>query len=76
MGKTAGLHVQKKDGFVWIKLPDSLNMDNYVKVEQEVGANIYFDPKGMAPSLIPRRYRNALAYGRRHCPEKIKSGWN
>jgi anti-anti-sigma factor len=44
MGKTAGLHVQKKDGFVWIKLPDSLNMDNYVKVEQEVSAALTETP--------------------------------
>lgn len=45
-------------------------------VSLEVGADIYFDPKEMDVSLIPRRYRKALEYGRKHCPEKVKSGWN
>ena len=57
-------------------LQDTLEEIYREYVEQEVGSNIYFDPKEMAPSMIPRRYRSALAYGRRHCPEKIKSGWN
>ena len=44
-------------------------------VIEEVGADIYYDPKDMAKSEIPGRYRECLEYGRRHCPQKIKTGW-
>lgn len=41
----------------------------------EVGSDIYYDPKDMKKQEIPRRYREALEYGRKHCPNKIKTGW-
>jgi len=44
-------------------------------VLEEVGADIYYDPKDMKKAKIPRRYRESLAYGKRHCPHKIKTGW-
>jgi hypothetical protein len=44
-------------------------------VEERVGEDIYYDPKDMEKAEIPRRYRASLAYGRRHCPEQIKTGW-
>jgi hypothetical protein len=44
-------------------------------VHEEVGADIYYDPKDMKKSQIPRSYRKSLAYGEKHCPEKIKTGW-
>jgi hypothetical protein len=44
-------------------------------VIEEVGADIYYDPKDMAKSEIPARYRECLVYGRTHCPQKIKTGW-
>jgi len=44
-------------------------------VEEEIGADVYYDPKDMSKSEIPRRYRAALAYGRIHYPEQIKTGW-
>jgi hypothetical protein len=45
-------------------------------VRQEIGADIYYDPKDMKESEIPRRYYACLRYGRRHCPDKIKTGWS
>ncbi len=45
-------------------------------VNGEVGSDVYYDPKGVKVSEIPTRYRAALEYGRKHCPDKIKTGWN
>lgn len=42
----------------------------------EIGSDIYYDPKNMKKSEIPQRYRESLKYGRKHCPHKIKTGWN
>jgi hypothetical protein len=44
-------------------------------VAEELGANIYYDPKDMEKSAIPRRYRECVEFGKRHCPDKIKTGW-
>lgn len=44
-------------------------------VLEEIGADIYYDPKDMAKAKIPSRYYECLKFGRRHCPDKIKSGW-
>ena len=41
----------------------------------EVGSDIYYDPKKMQKSDIPLRYRESLEYGKKHCPDKIKTGW-
>ena len=41
----------------------------------EVGADIYYDPKKMQKSDITLRYRESLDYGRKHFPDKIKTGW-
>ena len=41
----------------------------------EVGSDIYYDPKKMDRSDIPLRYRESLEYARKHCPDKIKTGW-
>ncbi len=46
----------------------------YVRVE--TGADIYYDPKNIGRTEIPRRYRESLAYGQRHCPHLIKTGWS
>lgn len=45
----------------------------YVLVQ--TGADIYYDPKDIAKKEIPRRYRESLAYGVRHCPHLVKTGW-
>ncbi|MDP8246506.1 MAG: hypothetical protein P9M00_00040 [Candidatus Tritonobacter lacicola] len=42
----------------------------------EIGSDIYYDPKDMKKSEIPRRYRETLELGRKRCPHKIKTGWN
>ncbi|MCX6353773.1 MAG: hypothetical protein NTZ78_02575 [Candidatus Aureabacteria bacterium] len=42
----------------------------------EIGSDIYYDPKDIKKSEIPRRYRETLEFGRKHCPHKIKTGWN
>lgn len=45
-------------------------------VLEEVGSDIYYDPKAMMKSEIPRRYSESLAYGNRHCPQLVKTGWD
>ncbi len=45
-------------------------------VIEEVGADVYYDPKEMNKSEIPRMYDESLRYGKEHCPDKIKTGWN
>ncbi len=45
-------------------------------VIEEVGSDVYFDPKEVSKSEIAGRYRDALKYGKENCPDKIKTGWN
>jgi len=45
-------------------------------VIEEVGSDLYYDPKKMNKSEIPRMYDESIKYGKEHCPDKIKSGWN
>ena len=45
-------------------------------VIEEVGSDIYYDPKDVSKSEIAGRYRDALKYGKENCPDKIKTGWN
>ena len=45
-------------------------------VIEEVGSDIYYDPKEMKKLEISLRYRESLEYGKEHCPHKIKTGWN
>jgi hypothetical protein len=44
-------------------------------VLEEVGSDIYYDPKYVKKSVIPRKYRETLKYGKKHCPHNIKTGW-
>jgi hypothetical protein len=44
-------------------------------VRAEIKADIYYDPKAIKKSDIPRRYRYCVAYGKTHCPEQLKTGW-
>jgi hypothetical protein len=44
-------------------------------VAEDIGANIYYDPKAVDKSEIPKRYYECLKYGKKHCPDKIKNGW-
>jgi len=45
-------------------------------VAEECGARIYYDPKVLEKQEIPKKYRQALRYGKRYCPQLIKSGWS
>jgi hypothetical protein len=45
-------------------------------VAEEVGSDIYYDPKKMDKSEISRRYRECLDYGNKNCPHLIKTGWD
>ena len=56
-------------------LQDELELIYKEYVAQEVGADIYYDPKELKKSAIAKKYSESLAYGRDHCPEKIKTGW-
>ncbi|MBN1561339.1 hypothetical protein JW998_13885, partial [candidate division KSB1 bacterium] len=40
-----------------------------------VGADIYYDPKEMEKSEIPKVYYKCLNYGLKNCPDLIKTGW-
>jgi len=43
---------------------------------QEIGLDLYYDPKLITKAEIASRYHACLAYGQQHCPEKIKTGWS
>jgi len=44
-------------------------------VTREVGKDLYFDPKEIEKSSIPRKYGACVAFGRKRCPELLKNGW-
>lgn len=46
---------------------------NYV--HETVGVDIYYDPKEMRKSEIPKVYYKCLNYGLQNCPELVKTGW-
>ena len=56
-------------------LQDELEIIYRDYISIDVGADIYYDPKEMNKSAIPKRYYECLDYGRKYCPEKIKTGW-
>jgi len=57
-------------------LQDKLEKAYREYVIEEVGSDVYYDPKEMNKSEIPRMYEESLKYGKEHCPHKIKTGWN
>jgi len=44
-------------------------------VIEEVGSDIYYDPKEMQKREIPRRYRECLEFGQQKRPDLVKTGW-
>ena len=42
----------------------------------EIGVDIYYDPKQLDHSGIARSYEACVNYGTQNCPEKIKTGWS
>jgi hypothetical protein len=56
-------------------LQDTLEQVYKEYVIDEVGSDIYYDPKDVSKSEIAGRYRETLKYGKENCPDKIKTGW-
>ena len=57
-------------------LQDELEELYKTHVIEEVGLDIYYDPKKLDKSEISRRYRECLEYGNNSCPHLIKTGWD
>ncbi len=57
-------------------LQDELEEQYRAHVSEEVGSDIYYDPKNIDRSEIARRYRECLEYGNKNCPRLIKTGWD
>lgn len=57
-------------------LQDRLEASFKAHVREAIGSDIYYDPKDMKASDIPKRYGESLAYGKRHCPHLLKTGWS
>ncbi len=65
------VHVAEIKGLLQEKLEEQ-----YRKyVFEEIGADIYYDPKNITKAQIAHLYRACVNYGKKHCPEKIKTGW-
>lgn len=45
-------------------------------IKNETGFDLYYDPKEHETREIAKFYRKATNFGRKNCPEKLKSGWN
>ena len=65
------VRVEEIKGMLQDKLEDAYR--DYVI--EEVGSDVYYDPKEMNKSDIPRMYDESLRYGLEHCPHKVKTGW-
>ncbi|MBN2090098.1 hypothetical protein JW964_10805 [candidate division KSB1 bacterium] len=54
-----------------------IELENIFKkyVHEIIGADIYYDPKELEKSELPRKYRECVKYGRKHCPHQLKNGW-
>ena len=56
-------------------LQDELEKQYKEYVTREVEKDLYFDPKEIGKSSIPRKYGACVAFGRKHCPELLKNAW-
>jgi len=56
-------------------LQDELEKQYKEYVAREVGKDIYFDPKEIGKSSIPKHYSACVDFGRKRCPELLKNGW-
>ncbi|MFH1612114.1 MAG: hypothetical protein ABIB46_00010 [bacterium] len=45
-------------------------------VIEDIGSDIYYDPKNMEKNEISKIYKKALEFGKKYYPHKIKSGWS
>ena len=46
---------------------------NYVF--EKLGADIYYDPKEVKKSEIPKMYNKCVNFGLKNCPDQMKTGW-
>ncbi len=46
MTKIRGLHIENKKGYMWITLPDSINMENYLQVRNRIESELIDNKKG------------------------------
>ena len=56
-------------------LQDELEKRYKEYVTREVGEDLYFDPKEIGKSSIPKHYSACVDFGRKRCPELLKNGW-
>ena len=56
-------------------LQDTLEDKHKQYVAALIGKDMYYDPKDMDMSDIPREYNRCLAFGLKHCPALLKTGW-
>ena len=56
-------------------LQDSLETIFKRYVFDTIVADIYYDPKELKKTVIPKMYYKCVNYGKKNCPEQIKSGW-
>lgn len=57
------------------RLQEQLEEHFRAYVQEQTGADLYYDPKAIPQADIPRRYRESLTYGQRRCPQLVKTGW-
>jgi len=56
-------------------LQDELESIYKKYVFDKIGEDIYYDPKEIKKSEIPKMYYKCVKYGLRNCPDQIKTGW-
>ena len=57
-------------------LQDGLEKRFREYVKAEISRDLYYDPKEIGAKAVPRRYAEALEFGRKFFPHKLKSGWS
>jgi anti-anti-sigma factor len=79
MKTTGAISVAMKNGFLWIAMPDSINMDNYVRIEEQIieavsgtsGTRIVFDlaaTKNLFSSGLGLLIRLKKRFDEKDCP--------
>jgi len=48
MGKSYTTHVEDRHGCLWVILPDSIDMDNYLQIEERILPELEKSPKDVA----------------------------
>lgn len=56
-------------------LQDKLEEEFALAALDKLDVDLYYDPKELSGKEIAKRYREAVAFGREHCPQLLKTGW-